>query len=103
MTATATPDVGTRFARLAADWKARSRHMSNVAQMAMLRPYQQIIGLGPAALPLLLGELAREPDQWFWALEAISGEDPVPAEANGRVAEMARAWLDWGRGRGLTP
>jgi hypothetical protein len=103
MTATQTPDVTARFAGLAADWKARSRHMSNVAQMAMLRPYQQIIGLGPAAVPLLLGELAREPDQWFWALEAITGEDPVPDEAAGRVAEMARAWLEWGRARGLTP
>ncbi len=36
-------DVGERFRQLAAQWKEQSRHMSNVAQMAMLMPYQQII------------------------------------------------------------
>jgi hypothetical protein len=29
-------------------------------------------------------ELQREPDQWFWALEAITRENPVPAEAAGK-------------------
>jgi hypothetical protein len=33
--------------------------------MAMLPPYQQIIGMGPPAVPLILEELRREPDQWF--------------------------------------
>jgi hypothetical protein len=55
--------------------------------------YQQIIGLGPAGVPLLLRELEREPDHWFWALRAITGEDPVPEEARGRLREMAAAWL----------
>ena len=67
----------------------------------MLRPYQQIIGLGPSVLPLLLRELARETDHWFWALEAIAGQNPVPAEAVGNVAAMAEAWLAWGRREGL--
>lgn len=94
-------DVRGQFARLAAEWKAQSRYMSNTAQMAMLRPYQRIIGLGPAVVPLILAELDREPNQWFWALEAITGEDPVPPYASGRVREMARAWVDWGRAHGL--
>ena len=29
-------------------------------------------------VPLILAELEHEPDQWFWALEAITDEDPVP-------------------------
>lgn len=69
--------------------------------MAMLKPYQQIIGMGQAALPLILAELAREPDHWFWALEAITQEDPVPAEARGKVPEMADAWLAWGKQKGI--
>ena len=67
----------------------------------MLRLYQQIIGLGPSVLPVLVGELAREPDHWFWALEAITGQNPVPAEAVGNVAAMTEAWLAWGRREGL--
>jgi hypothetical protein len=98
-----TADVPTQFARLAAEWKAQSRYLSNTAQMAMLRPYQRIIGLGPAVVPLILAELDREPDQWFWALEAITGENPVAPSADGKVREMARAWVEWGKARGLFP
>ncbi len=62
--------------------------------------YQRIIGLGPAVIPLILADLARQPDHWFWALRALTGEDPVPAEARGRVKAMADAWLQWGRENG---
>ena len=89
-----------RFTRFAAQWKAESLHMSNAAQVAMLRSYQSIIGMGDPAIPLLLEELQREPDHWFWALEAITLENPVPPEARGKIDEMARAWLDWGRQKG---
>jgi hypothetical protein len=57
-----------RFQRLAAEWKEQTRFLSNSAQMAMLKPYQRIIGMGPPVVPLILDELRREPDQWFWAL-----------------------------------
>ena len=40
--------------------------------MTLLRPYQRIIGMGLPVVPLILEELEREPDQWFWALEAIT-------------------------------
>jgi hypothetical protein len=33
--------------------------------MAILRPYQRIIGMGMPVVPLILQELAREPDQWL--------------------------------------
>jgi hypothetical protein len=68
--------------------------------MALCPSYQRIIGLGPAVLPLLLRELEREPDHWFWALKAIAGEDPVPGASRGKVREMARAWVEWGRQQG---
>jgi hypothetical protein len=104
---TRTPGKATpreRFQQLVAEWKERSRHMSNTAQMAMLQPYQKIIGMGLDAVPLILEELQREPDQWFWALEAITDENPVPPEAAGKVRLMADAWIEWGRGHGfITP
>lgn len=58
--------------------------------MAMHPAYQQIIGMGREAVPLILRDLQRRPDHWCWALAHITGEDPVPAE-------VAEAWLDWGR------
>ncbi len=90
-----------RFQRHLAEWKNRSRYLSNTIQMAILEPYQQIIGMGPAAVPLILEELQREPDQWFWALQCITEENPVPPEAAGTVRQMAEAWIRWGKERGF--
>jgi hypothetical protein len=89
--------VEQRFRRLATEWKEQSRYLSNTAQMAMLKPYQCIIGLGLPVVPLILEELDREPNQWFWALEAITEQNAVPPEALGNVRLMAQAWLEWGR------
>src|SRR6266700_595524 len=77
-----------RFKRLAAEWKQQSRYLSNSAQMAMLPPYQKIIGMGPSVVPLILEELRREPDHWFWALESITDENPVPPDSLGKVRLM---------------
>jgi len=96
-------DLREQFGRLAAEWKKQSLLLSNPAQMALLKPYQQIIGMGPSALPFILEALQREPDHWFWALEAITGENPVPPDAAGATRRMAEAWVDWGRARGLLP
>jgi len=90
-----------RFQRLVAEWKEQSRHLSNTAQMAMLKPYQRIIGMGESALPLILEEMQRQPDHWFWALEAITQENPVQPEDAGRLQKMTEAWLAWARERGV--
>ena len=96
-------DVQSRFRRLTAQWKEQSRYLSNTAQMALLKPYQRIIGMGLPVVPMILEELQREPDQWFWALEAITEENPVPQEAAGNVRLMAQAWIEWGKQRGFLP
>jgi hypothetical protein len=102
--AVATPasksEIRARFQRLSAEWKDQARYLSNSAQIAMLKPYQRIIGMGMPVVPLILEELRREPDQWFWALESITEQDPVPREAAGKVRQMAQAWLEWGKQQG---
>ena len=89
-----------RFRRLASQWKEESRFLSNTAQMAMLRPYQAIIGMGESALPFILEELEREPDQWFWALQMITDSDPVRPEDKGNFRKMSKAWIEWGEQQG---
>jgi hypothetical protein len=85
-----------RFDRLSRQWKQETRFLSSVSQMSMHPAYQQIIGIGPRALPLLLRELQQNPNHWFWALYAISGVDPVPQTDRGNVEAMRKAWLRWG-------
>lgn len=95
------PGMRARFQRLASDWKDQTRYLSNTVQMAMTKPYQRIIGMGSAAVPLILEEMQRQPGQWFWALEAITEENPVPPEAAGKVRQMTDAWIEWGKRHGM--
>lgn len=86
-----------QFQRLATQWIAETAHLSSMTQRAIHPAYQRIIGMGPAAVPMILALLASEPRRWFWALNAITGADPVPDESRGNVAEAAKAWREWGR------
>ena len=90
-----------RFRELRDDWKSKTRHLSNTAQISLVFSYQKIIGMGPAVVPLILSELEKEPDHWFWALEAITNENPVAKSDAGDIEASARVWVQWGRDKGL--
>src|SRR5437773_2154916 len=82
-----------RFQELVRQWKEATMFLSSITDMATHPAYQQIIGMGKEALPFLVEELRREPDHWFWALQAITGINPVPPADRGDVANMTKAWL----------
>jgi len=84
-----------RFQDLSVRWRRETALQSSVNAIAMHPAYQQIIGLGKPALPLIFQELRREPDHWFWALGAITGENPVPDDHAGDLEAMADDWLSW--------
>jgi hypothetical protein len=90
-----------RFHELAERWKLETMFLSSTTAMVLNSSYQQIIGMGREALPLILAELSREPNHWFWALRSIVGEDPVPPDARGDVRAMRAAWLNWAREQGM--
>jgi hypothetical protein len=89
-----------RFRQLVKRWKNETEHISSAARMAKHPAYREIIEMGLPAVPLLLGELSREPDFWFAALREITRADPVSPDKAGKVEEMAHAWIEWGRGQG---
>jgi hypothetical protein len=91
------PTLSAKFNRLASEWRReRNPFSSNPMEWAMCPSYQKIIGIGPEAVPLLLEELRRRPDHWFWALHVLTEEDPVPAEHRGHFDTMVSAWIAWG-------
>jgi hypothetical protein len=96
------PPVCEGFQRLADEWKSQAEFLASPTAIAALPAYQAIIAMGPAAVPLILGALRREPDHWFVALKRITGEDPVPEDARGNIDLMAQAWLRWGSLHGIT-
>ncbi len=100
-TVTISKPIQERFQKLRDSWKAKTRHLSNVGQISLVFSYQNIIGMGPDVLPLILAELEKEPDHWFWALEAITGENPVSENDAGDMEASAIAWVKWGQQNGL--
>ncbi|RUS99365.1 hypothetical protein DSM106972_078070 [Dulcicalothrix desertica PCC 7102] len=93
-------DKTATFTKLVKQWREENHGVSSTNQMSMHPAYQQIIGMGEAAIPLLLRELEKKSGQWFWALKSITREDPVPLEHRGKTSEMIKAWLEWGRAKG---
>jgi len=90
-----------RFDALVAEWyQAHDKLSSMPVDWIMCMPYQQIIGQGPAVIPLLLRELQERPNHWFWALRVITNADPVPEESRGNFDDMVSNWLSWGRDNG---
>lgn len=91
-------DLAETFAQLVHQWQEETAISSLIAQRVMHPAYQRIIGLGPRALPLIVQELEQRPDHWFWALRAISGDDPtIPGD---NFVKSRDNWLKWGRARG---
>src|SRR5260370_9695720 len=89
--------VAERFRSLARNWQEETAHLSSFTKRILNPHYQQIIGMGPAVVPFLLRDLAREPKDWFWALFSVTGENPVSPQAQARIAPMSEACLNWAR------
>lgn len=88
------------FGLLADRWRRETGMLSSISRKAMHPAYQRIIGMGVGAIVPILQELQMRSDHWFWALNAITGENPVPEESLGNLGQMADAWILWGRKRG---
>lgn len=83
-------------------WKNETAHLSSLAKMFTHPSYLRIIALGGRSkevVRFLLEELRSEPDHWFAALKAITGEDPASPDSD--FDSSVEAWLRWGEAHGL--
>jgi len=87
-----------QFTRLANAWESETAFTSAVKDMVVNQNYQDIIGMGHPALPLIFGRLNDAPARWVLALRAVVGHD-VAAGAKTSAEAVAR-WLDWGKSNG---
>jgi hypothetical protein len=90
-----------KFDRLANEWRRNTAFSSSINDIVLDANYQQIIGMGVVALPLILNELKGAPEHWFWALAAITGANPAESEPDGDIQAAADAWVRWGKNRGI--
>ena len=88
------------FRALTDKWREETGMLSSPTKKAAHPAYQQIIEMGEKAIPLILRDMQTHPGHWSMALQAITGENPVPKEAAGHVTEVANAWMEWGSKKG---
>lgn len=87
-----------QFQNLVKQWREERGATSSLTKAAMMPAYLQIIGMGPKAVPLIIAQMRSErddPDQWFWALESITGVDPTKEEDQGDNFKLAQSWFKW--------
>jgi hypothetical protein len=85
------------FSNLAEEWKRDTEIISSERDVVLHPSYQRIIGMGLPVVPFILRDLEETGSRWYWALNNIVGENPVPIEDRGRNRKMVEAWVTWGR------
>jgi hypothetical protein len=99
--ATPVETIEQRVTRLLRTWRERTAYLSSSTQMTAHPAYEELIALGPAALPFLFGDLELTGDGHLSkAFSALTGAHPVAAEDRGNIRKIADAWLRWGRENG---
>ncbi len=97
----ATDSLEERFREQADKWERETRHVSSPTQMMMHPSYHAILGMGKEAVPLLLRDLQQNRRPWFWALSYLTHENPINPKDAGKMDTMIKAWVDWGKKKGL--
>ncbi len=95
------PEIEKKFWLLCRQWQKDTEHFSSASRMAKHPAYREIVSMKEDVLPILLEQLKRDPDDWFIALHEITGENPVPQKSAGNIKEMAKAWIKWGKEKGI--
>ena len=87
------------FDALSKKWQRETRHLPQIAKAIAHPSYLRIIGMGEAAIPLLLEALRDKPAPWFTALRAITNTEA--AKLGNNPGQAREAWLAWGVEEGL--
>jgi hypothetical protein len=89
-----------QFNRLADAWEDETKLLSSMNRIVTNKAHLQIVAMGPDVVPLILKRMRGKPGWWFEALRFLTGQDPVPDSARGRLDAMTEAWLKWGEENG---
>ena len=84
-----------KFNELKNKWLEDTELFSSVRDKAMHPAYQEIIGMGKIAIPMIMADLIMNNNHWFWALRSITGKNPVSPANRGKIKEMAFEWMWW--------
>ena len=84
-----------RFHELAEQWRDETGGYSVIQQMTRHPAYREIVAMGLVAVPWILRNLEANFGFWWYALEEITGEDPVGRRVGIGHDELREGWLHW--------
>jgi len=89
-----------KFTRLADVWEDETILLSSMNAIVTNKAHLQIVAMGPEVVPLILQRMRHKPGWWFETLRFLTGQDPVPEDARGKLDAMTKSWLRWGEENG---
>jgi hypothetical protein len=94
-----------RFHEQSDKWRQETEHLSSPAQIMMHPSYQAILGMAKGReqemIRLMLHDLRENRTPWFWALSYLTQQNPIERSAAGKLDKMIKAWIDWGKTKGI--
>lgn len=83
-------------------WKNETIFSSSISEITNNSAYRSIIGLGQEVLPFIIDDLKHNDSHWFYALEALTGQNPIKENHKGVVPLMKEDWIEWAKENNLT-
>lgn len=83
-------------------WKNETMFSSSISEITNNSAYRYIIGLGQEALPLIIKDFKTNDNHWFYALEALTGQNPIKENHKGIISLMKSDWLEWAQENNVT-
>jgi len=83
-------------------WKSETIFSSSITEITNNSAYRSIIGLGQKVIPFIIDDLKATDNHWFYALEALTGQNPIKENHKGIVPLMKNDWIEWAKANNLT-
>jgi hypothetical protein len=76
-------------------WKNETLFSSSISEIVNNSAYRAIIDLGKRALPYIFEDLKTSDNHWFYALESVTGQNPIRESHRGILPLMKQDWIQW--------
>ena len=84
-----------RFYRALRRWHSETTFLSDSLKITEHPDFRRIVKLGRPVVPLILGEIQRDPSILVYALEEIESVRPYPEDDEGDFRAMSEHWISW--------
>lgn len=87
--------ISDKFNELKSKWLEDTSFLSNIDEKTNHIAYKEIISFGLDILPFIIDDLIENQNHWFYALETITGINPILNGDEGNIPAMTEAWSNW--------